>query len=91
MVNRDLLAVKLAELAGRVERARRHCPPSPEAPPPRRRSVAAGLRNLVAHGYGGVDAAVVHTAATRGCADLEAFAREVAAWAASAPPRLREE
>ena len=44
---------------------------------------AAGLRNIVAHGYGAVDAAIVHGAATRGIADLELFAREVAGWATS--------
>ncbi len=48
-------------------------------------SRAAGLRNIVAHGYGGVDAAIVHGAATKGVADLEAFAREVAVWAKSQP------
>jgi uncharacterized protein YutE (UPF0331/DUF86 family) len=42
---------------------------------------AVGLRNVVAHGYGGVDVGLVHQAATRGVHDLEAFARQVAAWA----------
>lgn len=41
---------------------------------------AAGLRNVVAHGYGGVDIARVHAAATRGLCDLEAFRAEVARW-----------
>jgi uncharacterized protein YutE (UPF0331/DUF86 family) len=41
---------------------------------------AAGLRNVVAHGYGGVDVDRLHRAATAGLADLEAFARETAAW-----------
>lgn len=41
---------------------------------------AVGLRNVVAHGYAGVDVAAVHAAATRGVADLDAFARQVAAW-----------
>jgi len=44
---------------------------------------AVGLRNVVAHGYAGVNAAMVHAAAIAGIADLEAFAREVAAWAAT--------
>jgi uncharacterized protein YutE (UPF0331/DUF86 family) len=44
---------------------------------------AVGLRNVVAHGYGGINPAMVHAAATKGVADLEAFAHEVAAWAAS--------
>ena len=46
---------------------------------------ALGLRNVVAHGYAGVDTALVFTAATSGLDDLERFAREVAAWAATAP------
>jgi len=137
VVNRTLVAAKLAELAERVGRARKHCPPTAEALRADRDALdlvsfnlmlavqtcadvashliadegwpaaptlaeafarlhergvlqkttsaalgrAAGLRNVVAHGYGGVDAAVVHAAATGGIADLEAFAREIAAWA----------
>ena len=42
---------------------------------------AVGLRNVIAHGYGGVHPEMVHAAATTGLADLEAFAREVATWA----------
>jgi uncharacterized protein YutE (UPF0331/DUF86 family) len=41
---------------------------------------AVGLRNVVAHGYAGINPAMVHAAATRGVLDLEAFAREIAAW-----------
>ena len=41
---------------------------------------AVGLRNLVAHGYAGVDPALLHLAATRGIDDLDAFARAVASW-----------
>lgn len=41
---------------------------------------AVGLRNVVAHGYAGINAAMVHAAATQGLGDLEAFAREVAQW-----------
>jgi uncharacterized protein YutE (UPF0331/DUF86 family) len=40
-----------------------------------------GLRNWIAHGYAGVDLALVHRAATDGLDDLEAFARAVAQWA----------
>lgn len=41
---------------------------------------AVGLRNFVAHGYAGVDQALLHAAATSGVDDLDAFAREVAIW-----------
>jgi uncharacterized protein YutE (UPF0331/DUF86 family) len=141
MVNRNLLAAKLTELAERMGRARKHCPATADAlrtdrdafdlvsfnlmlavqacadvashliadegwPAAaslgdsfdrlRERGVigtetaaalgrAAGLRNVVAHGYGGVDATIVHAAASGGLDQLEAFAREVAAWAASQP------
>ena len=44
---------------------------------------AAGLRNVVAHGYAGSDVGLVHAAATQGVADLEAFAREVARYIAA--------
>ncbi len=47
---------------------------------------AVGLRNVVAHGYGGADPAMVHAAATTGLGDLEAFAHEVASWVATRPP-----
>lgn len=43
-------------------------------------SGAVGLRNVVAHGYSGVDPARIYTAATSGLADLERFAAEVSAW-----------
>jgi uncharacterized protein YutE (UPF0331/DUF86 family) len=46
---------------------------------------AVGLRNIVAHGYAGVDPVRVHAAATTGLSDLDAFAREVATWLASRP------
>lgn len=46
---------------------------------------AVGLRNIIAHGYAGVRPEMVHTAATTGLADLEAFAREVATWARGQP------
>ncbi|HET7510867.1 MAG TPA: DUF86 domain-containing protein [Solirubrobacterales bacterium] len=41
---------------------------------------AVGLRNVVAHGYGHVDPAQIHAAATRGLPDLERFATELSAW-----------
>ena len=41
---------------------------------------SAGLRNVVAHGYAGVDVNAIFAAASKGIADLEAFASEVAAW-----------
>jgi uncharacterized protein YutE (UPF0331/DUF86 family) len=41
---------------------------------------AAGLRNVVAHGYAGVDVGFVHQGATSGLIDLETFSREVAVW-----------
>ncbi len=47
---------------------------------------AVGLRNVVAHGYAAVDPAMVHLAATQGLGDLEAFAREIASWAARPTP-----
>ena len=43
---------------------------------------AVGLRNVVAHGYARVDPAAIHSAATKGLADLEAFSQAVASWAA---------
>ena len=41
---------------------------------------AVGLRNVVAHGYAAVRPDAIHAASTQGTADLETFAREVAAW-----------
>jgi uncharacterized protein YutE (UPF0331/DUF86 family) len=41
---------------------------------------AIGLRNIVAHGYGGIDPAQIHAAATTGLPDLERFAAELSAW-----------
>ncbi|MBI4701869.1 MAG: DUF86 domain-containing protein [Deltaproteobacteria bacterium] len=41
---------------------------------------AAGLRNVLAHGYAGVNVELVHAAAREGIEDLDRFAREVAAW-----------
>lgn len=47
---------------------------------------AVGLRNVVAHGYGHVDASMVFAAATAGLLDLDRFAREVAAWVRARTP-----
>jgi uncharacterized protein YutE (UPF0331/DUF86 family) len=141
MVNRDLVASKLSDLAERVARVRRHAKDSAtdlgadadaldlvsfnlmlavqicadiashviadEGWPVaknlaqsferlRERQVisrgtsdalgrAVGLRNVVAHGYAGVDARMVHIAATQGLSDLESFAREVAVWVNEPP------
>jgi uncharacterized protein YutE (UPF0331/DUF86 family) len=41
---------------------------------------AVGLRNVVAHGYSGVDPMQIHAGAKTGLADLERFANEVSAW-----------
>lgn len=46
---------------------------------------AAGLRNVVAHGYAGVDVGFVHRGATAGLADLEAFAAAIAVWLQDRP------
>ncbi len=43
---------------------------------------AAGLRNVVAHGYAGVVPQKIYDAAVHGLADLERFSREVSAWVA---------
>lgn len=42
---------------------------------------AVGLRNVVAHGYAGIDVELCFEAATAGVADLRRFAQEVSAWA----------
>jgi uncharacterized protein YutE (UPF0331/DUF86 family) len=47
---------------------------------------AVGLRNVVAHGYAGLDPTSVHAAATTGVSDLDAFAREVASWVTTRQP-----
>jgi uncharacterized protein YutE (UPF0331/DUF86 family) len=142
MVDRDLIAAKLAELADRVARVRTRCPLTAEElrddrdaldvvsfnlmlavqscadiashliadegwPPAtnlaggfnrlRDEQVlsnataaslckAVGLRNVVAHGYAGINPAMVHAAAIDGVGDLDDFAREIAAWIATQPP-----
>lgn len=45
---------------------------------------AVGLRNVVAPGYAGADVELLHAAAASGCAELEAFAQQVAAWTSRA-------
>ena len=142
MVDRHLMAAKLAELAERVDRVRARCPASVDelradrdaldlvsfnlmlavqscsdisshiiadegwrsatnlagafnrlrdhgvisASTAAALSRAVGLRNVVAHGYAGINADMVFTAATRGLADLDAFAREVARWLPAEDP-----
>jgi uncharacterized protein YutE (UPF0331/DUF86 family) len=81
MVDRDLVASKLAELAGH------HGVISEAVCGALGREV--GLRNVIAHGYAGVRPELVHAAATAGLGDLEAFAREVAAWAQGGPEEPR--
>lgn len=46
---------------------------------------AVGFRNVVAHGYAGIDVAATHAASTFGLDDLDRFAREVAAWLMNRP------
>jgi uncharacterized protein YutE (UPF0331/DUF86 family) len=46
---------------------------------------AVGFRNIVAHGYAGIDIAATHAASTAGLDDLDRFAREVATWLARRP------
>jgi uncharacterized protein YutE (UPF0331/DUF86 family) len=41
---------------------------------------AVGLRNLVAHGYSGIDPAKIHGICKTDLADLERFAAELTAW-----------
>jgi len=43
---------------------------------------AVGLRNIVAHGYAGIDHKMIEAAATAGVDDLSQFAQRVANWAA---------
>ncbi len=138
MVDRHLAAAKLAELADRIERVRRHCPATADELRRDRDALdlvsfnlmlavqscadvaghliadegwvtapnlagsfnrlrdegvisastadtlcrSVGLRNVVAHGYSGINPAMVYAAAVSGVSDLETFAREVARWIA---------
>ena len=141
MVNKDLLAAKLAELKDRIGRVQAHAPVSVELLQSNRDALdlvafnlmlcvqicadiashviagegwpvartlaegftrldehgvlqsataeslrkAVGLRNVVAHGYAGIDPAMCFQAATTGLADLRAFATQVSAWAIARP------
>ncbi len=46
---------------------------------------AVGFRNIVAHGYAGIDVAATHAASTVGLGEFDRFAREVATWLTSRP------
>jgi uncharacterized protein YutE (UPF0331/DUF86 family) len=137
VVDRDLLAAKLAELYDRMQRVRANVPESAEALRADRNALdlvsfnlmlsvqvcadlashliadegwpaacslaegfhrleqfgvidrgtalalqrAVGLRNVVAHGYAGIDVERCFDAAQNGLADLESFARQVSEWA----------
>ena len=48
---------------------------------------AVGLRNVVAHGYAGLDVQMCFRAASEGLDELERFAQEVSRWALGAPPK----
>jgi uncharacterized protein YutE (UPF0331/DUF86 family) len=141
MVNRDLLAAKIAELQDRVQRVRTLVPENVERLRANRDALdlvafnlmlsvqicadiashviadegwpvarslaegftrleergvvspataeslrrAVGLRNVVAHGYAGIDVEMCYRAATRGVADLEEYAKELGKWALSRP------
>lgn len=43
---------------------------------------AVGFRNVVAHGYAGIDVGATHAASTAGLSDLDRFGREVGTWLA---------
>jgi len=79
VVNRDLLAAKLVEIATRIARVKSHLPRDVEEL--RRLKQAVGLRNVVAHGNARLGAERCFEAATVGLGDLEDFARQVSAWA----------
>lgn len=51
----------------------------------RRLGRAVGLRNVIAHGYAGIDTAMVHDAAQRGATELDAYAQAIATWLVSGP------
>jgi uncharacterized protein YutE (UPF0331/DUF86 family) len=44
---------------------------------------ATRFRNVVAHGYAGIDVGAAHEASTAGLGDLDRFAREIATWLVS--------
>lgn len=45
--------------------------------------LAVSFRNIIVHGYVGVDLRPLHRAASEGVDDLDAFARAVTQWASS--------
>ena len=47
---------------------------------------AVGFRNVIVHGYAGLDLRPLHRAATSGVDEIEAFARSVTQWANERPP-----
>lgn len=47
---------------------------------------AVGFRNVVAHGYAGIDPEMIHRAVTDGVRDLDQFAKEVACWLSTPRP-----
>lgn len=57
-----------------------------ERPTSRALQQAVGLRNVVAHGYAGLDVERCFEAAHHGLADLESFARQVSIWARGQAP-----
>lgn len=46
---------------------------------------AVGLRNIVAHGYAGIDVELLHAASAAGLDDLERFAADIARWLRAQP------
>jgi uncharacterized protein YutE (UPF0331/DUF86 family) len=48
--------------------------------------LAVGFRNIIVHGYAGVDLRPLHRAAFEGVDDLDAYARAVTRWASAQPP-----
>ena len=69
-------AASLAESFARLEQQR-----VITAKTARHLAQAVGLRNVVAHGYAGLDVRRCFEAAHTGLVDLESFAREVSVWA----------
>lgn len=67
-----------ASIAEGFDRLAEHGVVSAEVAAALRRAVR--FRNVVAHGYAGIDVAAAHSASTAGLADLDRFAREVAHW-----------
>lgn len=72
-----------ATVAGCFDQLAQHKVIMPATAAALRRAVA--YRNLVAHGYAGVEVAATHAASTAGVDDLDRFARELGAWLTSRP------